>query len=142
MVHLWVSLKNNRINRPCLNKRVTRIFLGDDSYFYGDYKLDIYIAGKEDYHNVDAVVRKVGAVAGGWVSDCRECERVELILMRDTMIECGDISPRSLPKLFPRKDGASIREQILSNVYRCDGNFKMIAWDTPRFYYVVCFDTS
>ena len=142
MVHLWVSLQNDRINRPCLNKRVTRIFLGRDSSFYGDYNLDIYIAGKEDYESLEAVVRKVTDTAGGWIKYCKQRKCVERAPMKDIIGECGYITHRSLPKLFPRKDGASIWEHVQFDVYRCDGNFKMFAWDTPRFYYVVCFDTS
>ena len=144
MVHLWVSLQNERINHPCLNKRVTRIFRerGGDSFFYGDNCIDIYIAAKDDYEHLEAVVRKVNSIAGGWVAYCRERQKVERMLMANTISECGYVTDRSLPKLFPRKDGAAIWEEVQCEVYRNDGNFKLFAWDTARFYYVLCFVTS
>jgi hypothetical protein len=143
MVHLWVSLQNERINKPCLNKRVTRIFSErDGSFFYGDNCIDIYIAAKCDYEHLEGVVRKVVSNASGWVRNCRERERVERMEMRHIVGECGHISHRSLRKLFPRKDGDAIWEETQCDVYRNDGNFKMFAWETARFYYVLCFDTS
>lgn len=144
MVHLWVSLQNERINHPCLNKRVTRIFRerGADSFFYGDNSIDIYIGTKNDYDHLEAAVRKVNNIAGGWVAHCKEREKVERMQMRNIIGECGYITHKSLPKLFPRKDVPAIWEETQCEVYRSDGNFKMFAWETPRFYYVLCFDTS
>jgi hypothetical protein len=142
MVHLWVSLQNNRIKQPCLNKRVERIFRDRYSFFYGDYNLNIYIAGKEDYESLEEVVKKVTNVAGGWVSGCKQRKCVEQGPMRDIIGECGHIIHRSLPKLFPRRDNAAIWDKVQFDVYRCDGNFKMFAWESARFYYVLCFDTS
>lgn len=60
MVHTWISLQNDSINSPCLNKRILRIFRNESVNFYGDYNLDIYI-GKE-------VISKVKLLSEGWIS--------------------------------------------------------------------------
>ena len=59
MVHTWISLQNDSINSPCLNKRILRIFRNESVNFYGDYNLDIYIGTKHDYSNIEEVISKV-----------------------------------------------------------------------------------
>lgn len=135
MVHLWVSLENNKIRQPCLNRRVVRIFKDGATLFYGDYCLDIYVATKHDYDHLEAVVRKV--------SDREhEREKVEHMRMKDIIGECGYITHTSLPKIFPSKDGESLWEHVQCEIYRNDGNFKLFAFETTRFYYVIRFVTG
>ncbi len=43
MVNLWISLRNDKISKKCLNYKITSIFSNSKSLFYGDYDLDIYI---------------------------------------------------------------------------------------------------
>ena len=65
MVHTWVSLINDKMDQPCQNKRILRIFRNEDIRFYGDYNLDIYLSAKKDYANIEAAVSRVIASRGG-----------------------------------------------------------------------------
>lgn len=140
MVQLWVSLQNNRISGPCMNRRVTRIFLDEYVFFYGDYDLDIYIGTKHDYRSLDDVVHKVRDKCTGWIRYCHERESVVQKSLKDVIGECGNLTHKSLPKVFPRRE--SVWDTVQCEIYRDDGNFKMFACETERFYYVICFATS
>ena len=69
MVHTWISLRNDKINSPCQNKRILRIFRNESVRFYGDYNLDIYLGTKHDYTNLEQVISKVINISGGWIKN-------------------------------------------------------------------------
>jgi hypothetical protein len=144
MAHLWVSLCNDRLSEPCLNKRILRIFKHEWTRFYGDYELDIYLGTKNDYEGLEGVVERVVARGRGWIRNLREPERVatDQTLLR-VLDRCGDVPSTMLHKFLPRKGVAEASEPLVRClVYRADGNFTAIACETERYYYVVCFATS
>jgi hypothetical protein len=142
MVHTWVSLQNDRITRPCDNRRVLRIFRVTDTCFYGDYELDIYMGTKHDYTSLDAVIAKVIAKGSGWIQNARPEDAQDTTTygsLFDIVNEFGSVGHSEKRKLFPwRETGDLVRATVL----RKDGNFGMVACETRRFYYVLCFATS
>jgi hypothetical protein len=143
MVHTWVSLRNDRIGTPCDNRRVLRIFHGENAaHFYGDYDLDIFMGTKHDYKSLDAVIAKTTAKSGGWihcVSPEDGTDSTAYSSLFDIMNEFASASQSQKRKLFPwRETGDLVRVRRM----RDDGNFKMYACETQRFYYVLCFATS
>ena len=79
MVHTWISLRNDKINSPCQNKRILRIFRNESVRFYGDYNLDIYLGTKHDYTNLEQVISKVINISGGWIrSNKMSIEAIQL----------------------------------------------------------------
>ena len=145
MVHAWVSLCNDRLSGACINPRVLRIFKNEDTRFYGDYDLDIYIGTKHDYTSlhrvVDTVVHEKGT---GWIRNIRDVEHIlEDRSLTSILSECGWVPTKELPKLLPRKGVAEAGLPLVNCwVYRNDGNFKVVACETGRYYYVICFATS
>jgi len=141
MVHTWLSLRNDKLTCPCLSARfMPRIFRGEDhAYFYGDYDLDIYIGTKHDYPSLDAVVAAVVRQGGGWIRNIKHKERTEMLYIANIINEFGHLPDKR--KLFPHKESA-FDVRLPTDIYRHDGNFKMYACETPRFYYVFCFATS
>jgi hypothetical protein len=143
MVHSWIRLRNNKIVEKCLNDRIIRILKNKDTYFYGDYDLDVYIGTKHDYSNLQSCVAKVIQIGKGWIKNC--------LINNDEMIGCfgstiigviwqfGSIDEKYSKKILPRRDTGILKKTL---VYRNDGNFKMIACETEYFYYVFCFATS
>ena len=141
MVHLWISLCNDKIETPCLNKRILRIFRNDDAFFYGDYEFDMYIGTKHDYSSLEDVVSKVITKCGGWirymkVEDGKPCEKSH---MSSYISQCGSMSDSAFRKMFPWKENYKVVKGV---ELRNDGNFKMFACETDRYYYVICFATS
>ena len=110
--------------------------------FYGDYDLDIYIAAKSDYTTggLEAAIVTVGGAEGGWARRCSVIEKERHWSSLSSIVsEFGDVSDRGVRKMFPwREDGVVVR----ACQTRYDGNFKMLACETGRFYYVFCFATS
>lgn len=140
MVHTWISLRNDKFGLPSIGKNVMRIFQGDDpANFYGDYDLDIYIGTKHDYDSLDVVVSAVISCGNGWIRYIKDKIRTESMYLASIINEFGNVSDKR--KLFPRKERA-YDERHTVDIYRSDGNFKMYACETPRFYYVFCFATS
>ena len=144
MVHTWVSLRNDRLGDTCLNKRVLRIFKNPDVRFYGDYELDIYIGTKHDYGSLEDVVAAVVRSGSGWIRNIREPERSLTDRSLTSILgECGWVPSTELAKLLPRKGVAEAGDGLVRcDVYRKDGNFTMIACETARYSYVICFATS
>lgn len=146
MVHRWLSLQNDRFRRPCMHRRVTRIFRDPGNFFYGDYELDIYVGTKNDYFHMEDVLRKVMKTdditnmygflrnlefeGGGTLVD-RSIESV--------VFEMGHFSMTSTRNLFPRRETFETRVCI---EFRNTGNDKMFACETERFFYVIFFATS
>ena len=121
MVHTWVSLTNDKIDRLCQNKRILRIFRNEDVRFYGDYNLDIYLSAKNDYANIEAAVSRVIDSRGGWIqrtkmSDASPCEMGRL---DQYMSDCGYIPDREFKKMFPHREDCEVIKGI---VLRKDGN--------------------
>jgi hypothetical protein len=141
MVHSWIHLRNDRVVKRCLNSRVIRIFKRKAAMFYGDYDLDIYVGTPDTYSCLQSVVAKVIQKEKGWISNCslEDETTVYYSSLESVISEFGSVSYSELHKLFPRKEKGSIEQTL---VYRKDGNFKLIACKTPRFYYVFCFATS
>lgn len=110
--------------------------------FYGDYDLDIYIAPKADYAagGLEAAIAKAAGTEDGWARRCTVIEKERHYSSLYSIVsEFGRISERGLRKMFPwREDGVVVRACQM----RYDGNFKMLACETGRFYYVFCFATS
>ena len=141
MVHTWISLCNDKINHPCQNKRILRIFNNKDIRFYGDYNLDIYLSAKNDYVSIEVVISKVINSQGGWIRSTKISKIIPCVLGRldQYMSDCGNIPDREFKKMFPhREDGNVIKGLIV----RKDGNFIIYGCETTRFYYVICFATS
>lgn len=141
MVHSWIHLKNNNITDTCMNSRVKRIFNNPHTFFYGDYDLDVYIGQKDTYHSLQTVVRKVIKKHNGWISCCSVANELvgDYSSLSQIIGEFGNIHYTQLHKLFPRKETSVLKQTL---VYRKDSNFKMIACETDKFYYVFCFATS
>ena len=70
MVNHWISLRNNKLYKKCLNYKIINIFNNSESFFYGDYDLDIYIGTKNDYPNLDSISYKVIKSSDGWIETC------------------------------------------------------------------------
>ena len=147
MVQTWLSLRNDDVRLPCLNKHATRIFQKGCTlsrpkvYFYGDYDLDIFIGTKNDYANLEAVATKIIAQRRGWVRHCRmeDSSLWDIKHLDQVVALCGHVPERELKKMFPRREDCTVLKCF---VLRRDGNFFMCACETSRFYYVVCFATS
>lgn len=138
---MWISLRNDKIGKPCLNKRILRIFRNEDTFFYGDYEFDMYIGTKHDYSSLDDVISKVIDKANGWIryinlEDGVPCEKSH---MSSYISDCGCVSDSSFRKIFPQKENYNVLKGV---VLRKDGNFTMYGCETERFYYVFCFATS
>lgn len=136
MVHIWVSLRNDKINSPCQNKKILRIFKNKDVNFYGDYNLDIYIGTKHDYANLEKVISKVIDLTGGYN---KIVEPVLLNRLEQYISYCGDIPYNEFKKIFPRRENCNVSRGIK---LRNDGNFFMYACETSNFYYIIYFVTS
>ena len=140
MVHTWISLRNDKINSPCQNKRILRIFRNESVRFYGDYNLDIYLGTKHDYINLEQVISKVINISGGWIrSNKMSIEPIQLNHLDKYMYDCGIIPDNEFKKMFPRRENYKVNKGI---TLRKDGNFIMYACETEKFYYVICFATS
>ena len=141
MVHTWISLRNDKINSPCQNKRILRIFRNESVRFYGDYNLDIYLGTKHDYTNLEQVISKVINISSGWIKKItlNDIKPNELTHLDSYMYDCGIIPDKELKKMFPRRENYKVTKGI---TLRKDGNFIMYACETEKFYYVICFATS
>ena len=141
MVHTWISLRNDKINSPCQNKRILRIFRNKSVLFYGDYDLDIYLGTKHDYTNLEQVISKVINISGGWIKNItlHDIKPNELTHLDSYMSYCGIIPDKELKKMFPHRENYNVTKGI---TLRKDGNFIMYACETEKFYYVICFATS
>ena len=145
MVIKWISLVNNKINKVCENKKILRIFKDGDTYFYGDYELDIFISSKNDERigivlGIYDVISRVISSSRGWISNCdSKAVKSNYTNLAEIINEFGNVSSNNLRKMFPRRENLIV---INSITLRNDGNFKMIACETERFYYVFCFATS
>jgi hypothetical protein len=110
--------------------------------FYGDYELDIYIAAKSDYKagGLEAAIARAAGAESGWARQHSAVEKeVHYSSLSAILCEFECVSESMLRKVFPwREDGAVLRTYQM----RCNGNFKMFACETGRFYYVFCFATS
>ncbi len=140
MVHLWISLQNDRISAPCVNARVTRIFKDPDVLFYGDYCLAIFIGTRHDYPSLESAVEAATERGPRWTQRCGEVERTMTKYISHIIGEFGVVSERHMRKIFPRRQ--DLEELVDVSVYRYDGNFKMLACSTQRYHYVFAFDTS
>ena len=141
MVHTWISLTNDKMDRPFQNKRILRIFHNEDTRFYGDYNLDIYLSAKNDYTNIEAAVTRVIASRGGWIGATKMSDTTPCAMGRldQYMLDCGNIPDREFKKMFPRREDGKV---IKGLTVRKDGNFLIYGCETTRFYYVICFATS
>ena len=140
MVHTWISLRNDKINSPCQNKRILRIFRNKSVLFYGDYDLDIYLGTKHDYTNLEQVITKVINISGGWIrSNKMSISPIRLNHLDKYMYDCGIIPDNEFKKMFPRRENYKVNKGIK---LRKDGNFILYACETENFYYVICFATS
>ena len=141
MVIRWISLVNNKIDKVCENKKILSIFKDDNTYFYGDYELDIFISSKNDASDIYLVISEVISLSRGWISNrgLQDAFESNYKNLSEIINEFGNVSSNNLRKIFPRRENLIV---INSITLRNDGNFKMIACETERFYYVFCFATS
>ena len=142
MVHLWISLVNEKFSESvCENKRVLRIFRNNQSWFYGDNELDIYLTAKKDYPDLSHVVERVIAKRGGWIRNLKISNGVPSHESNLSQIisNFGFVSESGIKKMFPRRENGIVTNCV---VYRKDGNFFAYSCETERFYYVFCFATS
>ena len=133
MVHIWISLRNDKINLPCQNKRILRIFRNKSVLFYGDYDLDIYLGTKHEYTNLEQVISKVINIT------LNDIKPNELTHIGSYMSYCGIIPDNEFKKIFHCRENYKVTKGI---TLRKDGNFIMYACETEKFYYVICFATS
>lgn len=144
MVHHWISLRNDKINNSCVNKRILRIFRNNEVRFYGDYEFDIYLGTKNDYDNLESVVKKVIYNGSGWINN-NQLHKAKLCYVTDLshyISHCCLIPVREFKKMFPRRENRNNYNIVKALELRNDGNFYMYACETSRFYYVICFATS
>jgi hypothetical protein len=139
MVHTWISLRNNKIYKKSLNYKIVNIFKNSDSFFYGDYDLDIYIGVKQDYPNLESVTNKVINKSDGWIGNCDTIFNYKNYDIQQIISFFGIIDDKSFRKMFPRKEKFNTIKTI---ELRNDGNFKFISSETDKFFYVFCFATS
>jgi len=141
MVHTWIVLRNDKVTEVCLNSRVARLFKRDKAFFYGDYALDVYLASKQDYKNLESVVGRVIDRCDGWVSRCsvENGKAAEYRRLHNVISEFGRVDDDQIHKFVPRKESCDL---LASVIYRKDGNFALIGCETERFYYVFAFATS
>ena len=144
MVHTWIRLRNDRVDGPGIGvRRAAGILADSETRFYGDYDFDMYIGTRHDYSGLEAVVAKVIRGGGGWIRNCRVGEERDSYdrysSLSSVLNEFCWLSEKGLRRLLPRKEDRSVVRVI---VVRNDGNFKMIAVETQRLYYVFCFATS
>ena len=125
------------------SRRVASVLADPESRFYGDYDFDMYIGTRNDYPNLEAVVAKVIRGGGGWVCGCRIEEgrdgTNQYTNLGTILAEFCWLSHKGQQRLLPRKETGMLSRAL---VLRHDGNFKMIAVETPHLYYVFCFATS
>ena len=141
MVHHWIHLRNDKIVKPCLNHRVTRVFRNGAASFYGDYDLDVYIGTKHDYGSLETVIEKVVGEEGGWIRNVklRDAVPLDTTHLSSILSDCGWFNDAAFKKIVPwKEDGVLVRALVL----RKDGNFIFYGCETARFYYVICFATS
>lgn len=141
MVHTWISLINEKLNKPCQNKKILSIFRHDGVYFYGDNTFDLYLATKHDYKSLESVVLKVieNNVAWAFYDELNKAKHSNKKHLADYISDCGNIPQSLFNKVFPHKEDYNV---IKGLELRHDGNFIMYACETKRFYYVLCFATS
>ena len=139
MVHLFVSLQNDKVNHKCMNKRVLRIFKDEYTNFYGDYDFDMFVGTKNDYSCLEFVCEKVISIESGWIKQCKFEKEIIDSSIGLIVSEFCSLQDQTMKKVFPRKESFKVQKIIQ---YRNDGNFKMFGCETERFYYVFCFATS
>jgi hypothetical protein len=139
MVHSWVHLRNNKIIYNCLNNKVKNIFINNGTYFYGDYDLDIYLGTKSDYNNLQSVVKKVFEYKLKQCFKIRDERIGDYTDIKYIINEFGNVESTKIKRFLPRKETYKV---IKSIIYRYDGNVKVIACETERYYYLFCFITS
>lgn len=142
MVQLWISLRNDKVTKKCINSKINRIFRNNQAFFYGDYDLDIYIGTKNEYNSLEKVVEKVISIENGWIRYCKFEKEESPISLSRILLKFGRVDDNCLKKIFPRKEEHIIDENCRYLIYRNDGNFHMSAFQSNKFYYVFCFATS
>jgi len=132
MVQLWISLINEKVNRKCINSKITRIFKDKHTYFYGDNELYIYIGTKNEYSCLEEVVDKVISIETGWIRNCGRFEPTEEppISLSRIINQFGNIDEDILRKIFPRKEDYIVDDNCRYIKYRNDGNFHMSAYQS------------
>lgn len=152
MVHTWISVRNDKIVGGDAAKSIgarhfRRALMVDGTSFYGDYDLDVYVGTHSDYDSLWAVAAKVIRGGGGWIryTDMGVAEsafaNAKYSSMENLLGEFGWVSTDACEKLLPRKEKGG-EHIVRTHVFRRDGNFKLIAVETRRLYYVFCFATS
>lgn len=125
------------------SRQVARVLADPETRFYGDYDFDMYIGTRHDYPSLEAVAEKVIRRGNGWIRNCRVEEgrtrHDQYTNLGAILAEFCWLSHKGQQRLLPRKEMGSL---VRTLVLRCDGNFKMIAVETQRLYYVFCFATS
>lgn len=135
MVHHWVSLQNNKIKQVCDNKKILNIFKDVNTYFYGDYDLDIFMLSKNEDKKTDVYTMAMRC-------DCdyrNDRYDSNFYHLSEIINKFGEVSPNNLKKIFPKRETMKITKSI---TMQDDGNFVKIACETERFYYLLCFSTS
>ena len=69
MVHTWISLNNNQINKKCLNYKIINIFKNSESFFGGDYTLDIFVGVKQDYKTIEDIINNTIIKSNNWIQN-------------------------------------------------------------------------
>jgi hypothetical protein len=138
MVHLWTRIQNDKVLAG-MGRRVKSIFTDrPPASFYGDHMLAVYIGTWHDYPTLEAVVAKVISRETGWIRNCKERKGAETVRLESVLNNFGYVPLAR--KMFPHKENPDTHVQV--DIYRRDGNFKMLACSTEHFHYVFCFDTS
>lgn len=148
MVHTWITASNDKLSEHVVSigaRHFKRALAKGDASFYGDYELDVYIGTLHDYDSLWEVAAKVIRNGGGWIryAKMKEAETVygdaEYSSLDRVLAEFGWLSDEAVQRFLPRRED---RRVLRTHVFRRDGNFKMIAVETARLYYVFCFATS
>jgi len=144
MVHHWISLINDKINKYCDNTKLLKIFKDENTYFYGDYDLDVFMNAKNEdksINNLESIIDKVISNGNGWIRCAKReiPEESNYVNLSEIINLFGNVSSNCIKKMFPKKENLIIKRSIK---VRSDGNFIMIACETEKFYYVFCFATS
>ena len=148
MVHTWIRACNDKLSTitPSLGAHnFKRALATGDVSFYGDYELGVYIGTRHDYDSLWSVAAKVIQKGGGWIRSNKmdDAEKVyggaEYASLGSVLSEFGWLSDAAVRRFLPRREDGRV---VRTHVFRRDGNFKMIAVETARLYYVFCFATS
>jgi len=151
MVHLWISLINEKLMEKrlgkkykCLKSNIEKICQKRKISFFGDNEFQIYLGSKHDYLNLHTFSEKIIQNSNDWMRNCKlPLENISNLYYLNSFYkvfqEFGHISEKNIKLILPKKETFDFKNIL---IYRLDGNFKLISVETSRFFYLFSFATS